>query len=317
MIRFVWKQYRFEILSVVLVAVGVAVAAAIVGFMLNANRPTLALLDSCTASDTGLDDPACATARFWLSLRQTGLSQLIGAVPFVVGGVLGSVLVAREIEHRSAQLGWSLSGARANWLLARLAPVLVLTILVLSLLAVGSEILEGASWPGIDSRSSLNDFGSRGYPLVVRGLAALGIATLAGAIAGRQLPALLVAGVISVVLAYSLAWSFPYGAQWQWLPTETVAINPNAQITDRFRRNGYLTSDGTFLTFQQAEDASGHPQGSEAAQEWVDAHYQAVSEVLVGSQLTEIEVRESLLLASVALLTLGATFIVVDRRRPY
>jgi hypothetical protein len=217
-VPFVWKQYRFELVSIVIAIAVLTVVAAANAVLLNQAQPSLVQLGVCTATDNSLEAPDCANVGFWLSLRDTEIFRLLGAMPLVAGIVLGSVLVSREIEHRSAELGWSLSGSRTTWLMERVIPVGIVLVVLLAALGVAAESLEAARYPEVDPRSSLHEFGNRGPLLVMRGLAAFGIAVLAGAVAGRQLPALLLSGALVVVLAYGLAWTFPYGTNWQWVP---------------------------------------------------------------------------------------------------
>jgi hypothetical protein len=315
-VRFVWRQYRFELASVIIAVVALTVAAALNAFLLNETRPLTAHLDACTATNTGLDTPECADVAFWLSLRDAELTRLIGVMPFVAGVVLGSVLVSREIEHRSAQLGWSLSGSRAAWLMERVIPIMILIAGLLGALAVASELLEAARQPAVDPRSSLHEYGNRGLSVVMRGLAAFGIAVLAGAVTGRQLPALLLSGAASVALAYGLVWAFPYGAAWHWVAEEEY-MTPGAEIAYRRDRSGFRAGDGTILTYEQALEQAPDQGDSGAADDWIYANYEPVTRVLRGNQLVEIEAREALALAGLALFGTAASLVVVDRRRPY
>jgi len=316
LVRFVWRQYRFELSSVIIAIVALTAAAAANAFLLNETRPSSPHLDACTATDTSLDTPECSDVALWLSLRDTEVPRLLGAMPFVAGVVLGSVLVSREIEHRSAQLGWSLSGSRAAWLMERVIPIMVLLVVLLGALGVAGELLEAARLPAVDPRSSLHDYGNRGPSVVMRGLAAFGISVLAGAITGRQLPALLLGGAVSGVLAYGLVWTFPYGAPWQWVADEEYRT-PGAEIAYRRDRSGFRAGDGTILTYEQALAQAPDQSDSGAADDWVYANYESITRVLKGSQLAEIEAREALVLAGLALLGTAASLVVVDRRRPY
>lgn len=315
-LRFVWTQYRFELVTVLIAAGALTVIAGANAFLLNENQPTPAHLETCTATDTSLEEPQCSDVALWLGLRETELPRFLGAMPFVAGVVLGSVLVSREIEHRSAQLGWSLSGARAQWLLERLIPVVILVVALLGALAIAAELLEAARQPTIDPRSSLHEYGNRGPLLVMRGLAALGIATFAGAIAGRQLPAVLIGGAVSLLLAYGLVWMFPYGATWQWVPDAEYQA-PGADVAYRRDTSGFRANDGRILTYQQAVAQAPNQDDSGVADDWVYANFEPVTRVLKGNQLLEIEARESIWLACVALIGVAASLVVVDRRRPY
>lgn len=103
------------------------------------------------------------------------------ALPTLIGLVLGSTLVGRELELRTAALAWSLEGGRMRWFAQRLGAIVVLLVL-----GLGAMALLGARF----------DAALR----VPSGLAALGIALFAGAWLGRTLPALLVATVAAGAL---------------------------------------------------------------------------------------------------------------------
>lgn len=315
-VRFVWTQYRFELASVLIASIALTILAGANAFLLSENQPTPTHLEDCTATDTSLDEPLCSDVALWLSLRDTELPRFLGAMPFVAGVVFGSVLVSREIEHRSAQLGWSLSGSRAAWFLERLIPVVVLTVLLVGALAVAAELLEAARQPTVDPRSSLNEYGTRGPVLVIRGLAALAIATLAGAFTGRQLPALLIGAAVSLFLVYGLVWMFPYGSAWHWVPEDEYRA-PGADIAYRRDTSGFRDDDGRILTYEQAVAQAPDPGDSGAADDWVYANFEPVTRVLKGNQLLEIEARESIALGCLSLIGITASLVVVDRRRPY
>lgn len=119
----------------------------------------------------------------------------------VVGLLLGVPVVAREIEMRTTELAWSLALQRSRWLLARLLPMLVLAIVGFVVLGWLGSRLFTAMEVGRAS-PDLTEVASQGPTLVARGLMALGIGLLVGALVGRTLPALVLAAV--VVLAWSL-----------------------------------------------------------------------------------------------------------------
>lgn len=116
------------------------------------------------------------------------------ALPTLVGLVLGSTLVGRELELRTAPLAWSLEGGRMRWLAQRLGGVVALLVLGLGAMALLGAGFDAALRLPSDSER-LGELAMRGLPLLTRGLAALGIALLAGAVLGRTPPALLLATV--------------------------------------------------------------------------------------------------------------------------
>ena len=119
----------------------------------------------------------------------------------IVGLLLGVPIVAREIEMRTTELAWSLSLRRSRWLIARLLPMLMLALVGFIILGWLGSRLFTAMEVGRAS-PDLTEVASQGPALVARGLMALGIGLLVGAIVGRTLPGLVLGAV--VVLAWSV-----------------------------------------------------------------------------------------------------------------
>ncbi|HEX2142107.1 MAG TPA: hypothetical protein VHK28_07550, partial [Candidatus Limnocylindria bacterium] len=121
------------------------------------------------------------------------------AVPFLFGIVLGVPIVAREIEHRTGALAWSLGRSRRRWLLGRVLPVLAIVLLAAGITGVLADFAASAV-----NTSTVRDlshswlwFDQRGLLVPARAAALLGVGVLVGAVVGRTLPALLVAGAVS------------------------------------------------------------------------------------------------------------------------
>lgn len=91
------------------------------------------------------------------TLLEVEAFRVFGTIPFVAGIILGSVLVSRELESRTAQLGWSLSGARRRWLVERIVPVVVPLMVVLSAPAIEAvhRVLRGDRLSEIEQREAL------------------------------------------------------------------------------------------------------------------------------------------------------------------
>lgn len=331
-LRLVWKQYRVELLSVVVAFVLLIGACLVVASRVEGTRP----LDACVVEwftdddfgDRRVSEDCDVSLNAWLGTRGGEAGMLTGfmaVLPFAAGVLLGSIIISREIEHRSAQLGWSLSGSRRRWWAERVVPIGALLLLLLAGLAVAGEVLAAAVHPGISTRASFEEYGLRGLPILARGLAAFSLAVLVGAIVARQLPALLGSGALILGLGLLVAMAMPFGVQGEWVTDETrgqeeTALPPLAVFSEvdlTWYSRGLLAADGSVLTMEQA-DALGlvDPESNEpylhAYQQYAD-----VVERVPGSRVTEVELRESLLLGGLAVLALGGSVAVVGRRRPY
>jgi hypothetical protein len=311
--RFAWKQYRFEIVSMLALLALAACAMQFVTFRMNGLLPA-----ECVAHWNDIefpDDPCVAPVKQWLAQRPLDMHQVLGFVPLIVGVVLGSALVSREIEHRTAQLGWSLSSARRRWLLERVVPIGVVMLGGFVLLAVVSDLHESAIQPGIDPRASFDNYGARGLPLVMRGVVVFTGSLLAGALVGRQLPALILGGALAVAIGYGTHALFPYGEPTAWVD-DSLGMSGVEEVTDVRSGDGWLSPDGRVLTYQQASALSPYSDDS-ATFDWLNQRFTYVSERLVGDQLTEVELRETIGLAGLAIVALAGSIVVVRLRKPY
>lgn len=289
MIRSAWltfKMHRFEILAIAAASLLLALAAIVVARMLSdSSVPYRCFL---LAPEDPVP-PECSTTGSFSDLNSSYAAYAMAAMavlPFVGGVLLGVPLVAQEVEQRTAQLAWSLSGSRRRWLLARLAVVGAVLAGVLSVPALAAGLLEAARVPEVDPSVSFQDYGLRGPVVVARGLAALGLGVLAGVVVGRVLPALIVASVSCIVLFNLLLITMPFGQPIERIPSPALGQRGNLYLFTEPSQN-LSTSDRTLVNG------------------------------VLGTHLRDVEVREGVLLVTASLVFAGLSLVVVDRRRPY
>lgn len=197
-----WKLHRFEVLVSAVLMAAVATSAGIVALHLR----SLDIPTGCWDWPGGAypNEMCQRLVNAWFDiLGNEGGHVRFGllVVPTLVGLMLGATLVGRELELRTASLAWSLEGGRMRWLAQRLGGIALLVVLGLTAMAVMGSAFESATHvPGDTDR--IGELAKGGAPLLSRGLAALGIALLAGAVLGRTVPALLVATVAVGALWY-------------------------------------------------------------------------------------------------------------------
>jgi hypothetical protein len=150
-----------------------------------------------------------------------GLLYLSWGAPFGMGLVLGVPIVAREIEGRTAGMAWTLSRSRAGWLRGRLVFAALVAVALLAVVVLASGILAGAIVPNLKLDRDFTWIGRRDWLIVARGLAALGIGVLVGAVVGRQLPGLLAAAFVSVLVFAGVSLAMD-----RWNETLAVVIDP-------------------------------------------------------------------------------------------
>jgi hypothetical protein len=202
------RLQRFELAAVALAVTVLAVSALVV----RARLDGIGVTPACWASwfgGPGNGTPGICTpegpagpAQTFLEINESEAGKVMAAMallPLAVGLFLGVGLVAREIEGGTAPTVWALARSRSHWLAGRLLAPVTIVVLLLAALAISSDVL----WAGREPWSPalrFGDAGLHGPVIVAKGLAALGLAMLAGAVVGRMLPAVIVAAALAVVL---------------------------------------------------------------------------------------------------------------------
>lgn len=325
--RLAFRQQRWEML---LLIAGVALLA---GAMLFYAGQLAAITAANPECNVGAFTPGCEAAaqQFGeMAMIPTQLINLAFVAPFGIGLILGVPLVAREIDHGTAQIAWTLSRSRITWLARRVAFAALVVIGLLAVLAVTSEILAAALFPNADLGQDFTWYGRRGGLLVVRGLAALGVGVLVGAMIGRLLPALLVGffATALVFLAISLGLD-------RWNEAEAVAAPYGRDITgDLSLGERVAMENGEVVTFMDMQrggvtswaigsDGSIYvpPEGSEGFEEGLP---EEIGELVGRSHLLtipaerypELVAREAAVTGGVAVLLGLGSGVAVQRRRP-
>jgi hypothetical protein len=171
--------------------------------------------------------PECATTEAFVTFTNEWGARLFAAMvalPWLVGALIGVVVVGREIEHRTATLAWMLAPDRRRWLLSRALVGAVAVALLLAVPSVMASEAERLVYPWAPPETSFNDYGLRGPLVVGRGVAAFAIALFMGAALGRVLPALLLAGVGCLGLAMGLLILLPFGQPAEPLPPHDFSV---------------------------------------------------------------------------------------------
>jgi hypothetical protein len=200
------KQHRFETVAVIVLCLGVSIAALVEAFRLNAlNTPLSCLVAAANGGGYGMPNGSAPTpcdiaaTNFYNLAGKTDMDltgKLIMFVPFIVGILFGAPLVAREIETGTAPLSWALRGSRWRWLAARMLAVCVLLVPLLLVVGIAAWVFVGARNPTVDMNSAFLEYLSRGSFPVFWGLAAFAGTVALGTLIGRSMPAVFVALVI-------------------------------------------------------------------------------------------------------------------------
>jgi hypothetical protein len=314
--RITFRLFRFE-LSVSVLACFITTAAALwFARQLVDSTPTPDCVGLTNGGPIfGSDSARCPSLAGFSAVNSLAgpLLGAMGLLPFAVGGLVGSQLVASEVDRETAGLAWWVAPDRIRWLAERVAVPLAVIVAGLSLVAFASAVLEAARTPGLSLWKSFNDYGLWGPVLIVRGLAALAVGTLIGAAVGRILPALLLSLAIGGLLFLALPWVSTVGAS---LAPVSATVTP-ADESPLHVMGGWQDGSGRVLTDDQARSLIPLDISEPGArQDWLPAHLESVGLGIPGSRLPETLLREGILMLVIAAVGFGATAVVLTRRRP-
>ena len=328
-LRLLVKMYRFELIAIMLASLALAGGELFLATQLNA----VALPKECQfdqnisveqgfetqpsnpASDPTLGDACQPKLSAFYDIDQHAAEIMgFGAVlPVLAGILIGVAVVGRELETGTASLAWTLSRSRRRWYLTRALLIGAILGGVLFLPALAANVLEHARQPLIDPGSSFNNGGIRGPVLVMLGLLTYAIAVVAGAVVGRQLPAV----IITLGLALAVILGFENGvmrwelslAEWRLAASSSYSDDVVFDQEYRDRGTGVIVDQNSVMA--AAPQVDGGPDGA-----WIDAHYDSVALVVPGTRYGLIVAGESGALSGATVVLLGLGLLVVNRRRP-
>lgn len=316
-LRLAVRANRLETFGVVVFALGVlGVATFVAGRLASAGIPSGCFTGAALAAEcAGLEPQVTKYLDF---VGQMGFYALAGItlLPAVAGIFAGVALAGKEIDRGTVVFAWALGPSRRRWLLSRVVPVAI--VLVMAGLAAGwlADQLEALRDPGVDPARSFEHLGLRGGAVIAtETLAILGLALAAGALLGRILPAVLVAGLLAVG---SIA-----GSQWltnEQLRTETVAvlgIDGGPTGPERWRVVDYrvLAPTGEILTWEEAYNRYGDPGALDGEDSGVD-QLRTVLFVNPGDMYPAAAARMAVIYGAIGLASIVLATAIVDRRRP-
>lgn len=308
--RVTLKQHRFEVGMAALAALVLGMAALFVEYELKAVDVPRGCFDARLATGPSGAGDCAGPIQAWGSILADQGVRIIAAmayVPFAVGLLGGVPIVGRELESRTAQTAWSLNGSRLRWLIRQIAPVLMFLGLAVTFAALASGAVEAdrVVW----GQSPFLDIGLHGPPVVARAFGAFGLGLLLGALLGRTLPAFVFGAILLLTLVYQVGV-----ARNAWLNMQHPVVIEDASTAVQTGW-AWLTPQGTQVTDLQARAQV--PAGMSHPETWLADHgYRLVAlgvteEVAMGWALYD-----ALGFSLVGSASLGATIVVVNRRRP-
>ena len=200
-----WRQHRAETLALGLIVAALALVLLAFGLPMHA-----LFNDSIAGCLVPGAEQTCGDARTLFLQKYgnaTGSLALLTAVPFAIGGFLGAPLIARELESSTLQLAWTQGVPRMRWLAVKLTALAAVTIIL------GCAFSAVVTWFRHPLDSLYGPFAPGGFD--IEGLMppayaffAFALATAAGLLLRRSLPALGAALVIFIVTRAAVATVF-------------------------------------------------------------------------------------------------------------
>jgi hypothetical protein len=317
-VRIAFRLQRFELRLLLGAALLVAVAALAIAWQIRVLRDEqlACYRDAPTAVEGSLDSPCSAQDSSLVVLEQAAAFVKAGVVatPILLGLFLGIPLVAREVESRTAQLAWTLSRSRRRWLLQRAAPVLgAVVVACLAAGLAGDVLVHAAPWVE-GSDPGFEDWWARGPQVAVRGVAVGAIGLLVGALMGRQLPALLLAGIGTLALFVGATLMVE---GWMEAAAKPVVVGPEQIVSGKIYGSG-LRDDATgeVISYEQAYETFGESFGEMIDKFGNSLGYSQVYFMVPSRRYGEFVLYEAAIFGLVALAGIGASAQIVANRRP-
>jgi hypothetical protein len=308
-----WRLQRWEIAAVAVAAIGLTALALLRAFryddLLAGCRAAIVVVAPCGGlRDAGTIYDIQDQTTVYL------VRQALAVLPFAAGVVMGVPLLAREIEHRTAQLAWPLARSRARWLAIRLVPVAAFGGFLLVLPAMAGEILIRSQYPVISPGANFEGYGERGLLTVLRFELVLVAGALVGGWLGRQLPAVLVAGLAAGGVGIALTFVQPYWVEPVAQQVAEVDFQPidslgDKYVTVRYRVDGQWISDEEAYALMSWDGLGEEPDPSQIGPE-------QVTYMIPGARYPDVAARESAALVGAGIGLSGVLLLVVRRRRP-
>ncbi len=314
LVRLIARQFAFELIAISAVLLLITLAMVAVVVLLPDLRQQLA---------TCVDQMACIRLQDNVGLLQN-LGSVAPTVASVIGPfggmILGVSVVGREVERGTAGLAWTLSRSRRRWLIGRVIAVAMCLVVATLIPALTANLLVPVENPGVSAGTSFAGFPTRGLVPVGQALAAFCVGVLCGAVMGRALAAL----ILALVVAFGGSLGVDAAMRpWRLNDATVLAVQsgfgggPDDQ--GLYRDNLILGDElrdayGNLLSF---EEAYSRLPGGDAPDGWPNSEYDVVLVGFAGARYPEIDAREAAAWSLIAVLLVGGSALVVDRRRPY
>ena len=254
----IWRQHRTEVCVLGLLAGMFGLALLVLGTQAHDLFPGG---PARCAGESGVNE-ACAASFRRLDEEYGYVENLLAAfylVPVVIGAFLGAPLLARELEEGTWQLAWTQAVPRMRWLAAKLVALAGVTVVLTGMFTAVLTWFRQPfdAWEG---RFQYDAFDLEGLVPVAYALFAFGVATAAGAILRRSLPAFgvafgaFLAARMPVALLARPAYATPVTSV---EPVPAGGSKDRAGVADWIVERGYADATGRRLNGTEYDELEG------------------------------------------------------------
>ncbi|MER5183649.1 ABC transporter permease [Streptomyces sp. NPDC002896] len=247
-----WTTVRLH-RSILWTGLALVIAAAAVAVFLRVSAEVFPEQTDCVGpcTDTFL---GFASARVLLGNFADYYAIALLFLPFLIGAVVAGPVIARELDNGTYRLAWTQSVSPARWLASKLTVAAVATTaLVLAL--VGIFQFARAPFTGAVNQRWVDRgvFEAYGPVLIAYCLLAVAIGALVGLLVRRTLPAMAIAGVVSLSMPMAVG-----SVRWDVFPVRTITATGTGTYQERWTtigldsflmQSGYVTASGKRLPY--------------------------------------------------------------------
>ncbi|MGW1026192.1 ABC transporter permease [Streptomyces sp. NPDC002577] len=274
-----WTTVRLH-RAILWTGLGLVIAAAAVAIFLWVSAELFEEPTDCVGActDTFL---GFSSARDLMWITADYAATVLLFLPLLIGAVVAGPVIARELESGTHRLAWTQSASPARWLASKLTVAAVATTaLVLALVGI-YQFLRA---PFADAHNlrwvDRGVFEAYGPVLTAYCLLAVAIGALVGLLVRRTLPAMAIAGVVSLSVPIAVGT-----VRWDVFPVRTITGTNTSTYAERWTtigpdsflmQSGYVTASGKRLPYdacwQRTHDMEKCPADLNITGWYVDFH---------------------------------------------
>jgi hypothetical protein len=297
-LRLGFRRLRLEL--AILLAAGVAICVVAVVAAISVAHDNDVLRTCLSGDDCSRTTQDLSSWLGWVLYLRLGLVTL----PLLAGAILGTSLVATEIEQSTATFAWSVIARRRTWLIGVCTTGVMALLLLAIPLASASAGLSASLGPIADTDNSPAGIDMAPVLLLGRGLVAFSASALIGIVVGRSLPTLVISVLVSLLILLALQVAFDTWRDGAAVPVDT-SVPGVYYVSD-----AAIDGDGRVLTVSDAY-ATAESLGRDP-----DDLYRFVQLGLTPPSRAQMLAAESVLLIGLTAIGLIATGVFATRRRP-